>query len=221
MRLFLLGLFCAACLYGACHSPGTERWAIKISAPPGANLAKSKKTSLADLMKLPNPPGAKNKDPQFEKQRIPAFSNSLGVKEGDILTVTGYLYLVATEDNDCEYHIQISDQPRTAADKPAPTDECLIVEVARPEDFQDHELQKRAQAVRDFIKSRLLANKEPGPSGNVMQHTVSVQVTGELFYDNAHLKTDGTPELRGKRGMKSQTLWELHPVVDFQFAPKK
>ncbi len=219
VRLFLLGFLTAAFVHGACHSPGKERWAIKTSVPAAPNFAKTKKTTLADMMRLANPPGAKNKDPQFESARIPGFQNSMNVKEGDFLTVSGYLYLVATEDNDCEYHIQLSDQPRTTANKPADTDECLIVEVARPDAFQDPELQKRAQAARDFIKARLLANQEPGPSGNIMQHAVYVQVSGQLFYDNAHLKADGTPQPRGKRGMTSKTLWELHPVFDVKFAP--
>jgi len=125
---------------------------------------------------------------------------------------------VATENNDCEYHIQLTDQPRTTTDKPTASDLCVIVEVARPDSFQDPELRKQAQAVRDFIKTKLTANQEPGPSGNIMQHPVYVQVSGQLFYDDAHLKTDGTPEPRGKRDMKSNTLWELHPVFAFQFA---
>ena len=220
MRLLLLSLLTAAFLYGECHSPGKERWAIKTSVPANPNFAKTKKATLEEMMKLGNPPGARNKDPNFDSKRIPAFDNGLNVKEGDFVTVTGYLYLVATEDNDCEYHIQITDQPRTATDKPADGDQCLIVEVARPADFKEPELQKHAQATRDFIKTKLVANKEPGPSGNVMQHAVFVQVSGQLFYDNAHLKTDGTAQPRGKKGMTSKTLWELHPVFDMKFAPK-
>ncbi len=87
-----------------------------------------------------------------------------------------------------------------------------------PDSFQDPALQTRAQTVRDFIKTKLLAGQEPGSAGNVMQHPVAVQVTGQLFYDDAHLKSDGTPELRGKRDMKSHTLWELHPVIAIAFA---
>jgi hypothetical protein len=216
MRLLLLSLLSVSLLPAECHSPGQERWAIKTSVPDNPNFAQTMPATPADLMKLGNPPGAKPKDAAFEGHRIPAFPNNLKVKEGDFLTVRGFLYLVATEDNDCEYHIQISDQPRTLTDKPTGKELCLIVEVARPDAFKDPELQKRAQAVRDLIKTKLVANQEPGSAGNVMQHAVFVQVSGQLFFDNAHLKDDGTIELRGKRGMKSQTLWELHPVFDLK-----
>jgi len=218
MRWYLLSLLSAGLLHAECHAPGKERWPIKTSVVANPNYAKTKTVTLADIMKLGNPPGAKNNDPKYQSARIPEFQNSLGVKEGDFLTVRGYLYLVATENNDCEYHIQLTDQPRTTTDKPTASDLCVIVEVARPDSFQDPELRKQAQAVRDFIKTKLTANQEPGPSGNIMQHPVYVQVSGQLFYDDAHLKTDGTPEPRGKRDMKSNTLWELHPVFAFQFA---
>jgi len=218
MRWFLLSLLGAALLHGACQSPGKERWPIKTSVVPDADYSKTKTVTLADMVSLGNPPGARNNDPKYQSARIPQFANGLGVKEGDFLTVRGYLYLVATEDNDCEYHIQLTDQPRTTTDKPAAGDLCVIVEVARPDSFQDPELQKRAQAVRDLIKTKLTANTEPVSAGNIMRHAVFVQVTGQLFYDDAHLKSDGTPEPRGKRDMKSNTLWELHPVLDLQFA---
>jgi hypothetical protein len=221
MRLLFLSVLGAGLLSGECHSPGKERWLVKTSVPSNANFANTKHVKLADLMKLGNPPGVKHNDSRFQDQRIPAFQNGLNVKEGDFLTVRGFLYLVATEDNDCEYHIQISDQPRTTTDKPAGDEDCLIVEVARPDSFQDAEIQKRAQTVRDLIKTKLVANHEPGPSGNVMQHVVSVEVSGQLFFDDAHLKSDGTSELRGKRDMKSKTLWELHPIFDFKILPKQ
>jgi hypothetical protein len=222
MRIVCLALAFTYIVSGECHSPGAERWPIKTSIATSSNTATGKPVQLGDLMKLENPPGAKNNDPTYQSKRFPAFKNNLGVNEGEILTVTGYLYLVATEDNDCEYHIQLSNQPRSTTDKPQSSDECLIVEVARPDAFSDAALQQKAQAVRDYIKTKLLANAEPGPSGNVMQHAVYVQVRGQLFFDDAHLKKDGTPELRGKRNMKSATLWELHPIVDFKIiqAPK-
>ena len=47
-----------------------------------------------------------------------------------------------------------------------------------------------------------------------MQHPVHVQVTSQLFYDDAHV---GDPP-RGKKGCKAATLWELHPVTDLEFA---
>ena len=51
-----------------------------------------------------------------------------------------------------------------------------------------------------------------------MIHAVCVQVTGALFYDDAHVGKNA-PELRGKRGMSSKSLWELHPLTSFQIVP--
>src|SRR5262245_47219386 len=118
MRPLLLVLLIPFGADAVCHSPGKARWPIKSSVPDHANFSKSKNVALTDLVKLSFPPGAKHGDPQFQSDRIPSFPNSLIVKEGDFLSVKGFLFLVATEDNDCEYHIQLSDQPRTTSDPP-------------------------------------------------------------------------------------------------------
>jgi hypothetical protein len=52
-------------------------------------------------------------------------------------------------------------------------------------------------------------------SGNVMKHEVYVFVTGQLFYDDAHVGD----RPRGKKGMKAATLWEIHPIEAMSFAP--
>jgi hypothetical protein len=80
----------------------------------------------------------------------------------------------------------------------------------------DPALRAKAGAVRDFIRRRLLKGKEPSGSGSVMQHEVYVTVTGQLFFDDAHVGD----EPRGKKNMKAANLWELHPVVDISFATK-
>jgi hypothetical protein len=221
MRCLALGVLTYGCLLAAhlsadCQSPGKARWPIKISVPDSANLTGKPKT-LQGMIALGIPANVTASDSDFQKNRIPGSGGGHGTNEGDIVTIQGFLYLVATEDNDCEYHIQISNKPRTASDKPQADDQCVIVEVARPDAFSDPALRARAEAVREFVRSRLTAGKEPG-AGNVMAHATFVKVTGQLFFDDAHLKSDGTIELRGKKGMKSQTLWELHPVVDLQFA---
>jgi hypothetical protein len=169
-------------------------------------------------MDLGVPPGVTPNDSRFQSKRIPAFENASGLKEGDSVTLEGFLYLVATEANDCEYHIQIADNPRTAANPPLGSDLCVIVEVARPDTFSDPGLRQKAAAARAFVRTRLTQGNEPGAAGNVMSRATFVRVTGQLFFDDAHLKKDGTMDLRGKKGMKSNTLWELHPVFDIQFA---
>jgi hypothetical protein len=201
-----------------CNGPGTERWSIKVSLAPNPNVSSPKTVSLTDLLSLADPPGITHNDPRYDKSRIPAFTNSLNVKEGDILQTTGWLYLVATE-TDCDYHIQISTKPRTTTDKPTPDDDCLIIEAPKPDFIDDTDLKQRSSTIRDYIKTKMLQNNEPSPRGSVMIHPVCVRVSGQLFYDDAHVKANGGKELRGKKGMLSHTIWELHPLTDFKIVP--
>lgn len=199
-----------------CNGPGKIRWTIKTSLPAGTNASASgKKIDLGKLLALPAAPGVKDKDARFQDARIPAFSNDLQVKEGDLVTTIGWLYLVATEKDDCDYHIQISPQARTTTNPPLASDESIIVEAPRPDFISDSDLSAKVSQERDFIKSKLLRGKEPSSGGSVMQHAVCIKVTGQLFYDDAH----ETGQPRGKKHMQSKTLWELHPITALTFAP--
>jgi hypothetical protein len=214
---------CAATIsaQSTCNGPGKERWAIKTSLADGTDITHSKKIGLNDLLALVQPAGVTNNDPRYSDARIPTFSNSLNVKEGDIIRTTGWIYVVATE-SDCDYHIQISNQPRTlSTNPPTATDDCMIVEVPRPDFISDTTLNTAATNVRNYVKTKLTKGNEPSSTshGSVMIHAVCAQVTGQLFNDDAHLKHDGTAELRGKGGMHSKTLWELHSIVGFTIVP--
>lgn len=199
-----------------CHGPGTERWPIKVSVAAGADVSNPKTVNLDALLALEDVPGVRNNDSRFQATRIPAFTNSLNAKEGDILQTTGWLYLVATESDDCDYHIQISNQARTTTDKPTADDNCIVVEAPKPDFVDDADLKQTLSTLRDFIKTKILKGNEPSNTGSVMVHPVCVRVAGQLFYDDAHLKKNGESELRGKKGMSSKTLWELHPITNFQ-----
>ncbi len=190
--------------------PGIERWPIKTSLAEGADPAHAKSIAFADLIALGDVPGVKKDDPRYQDARIPAFSNSLNVKEGDIVTVRGWLHLIALE-TDGDYHIQISDSAASG-------DHCLIVEVPDPDPAftATADLRPTFASIRDFLKAKTLANQDPSPRGSVMAHPPYVEVTGQLFYDDSHV---GDPP-RGKKGMLAATLWEVHPVVALKFAPK-
>ncbi len=130
--------------------PGVERRPIKTSLPPGTNVEQGKSVPYADLVKLSDPLGVGKNDRRYQAARIPAFTNALGVKEGDILTTAGWLHLVAGE-TDGDYHIQISDSQDSQAS-------CLIVEVPNPDPafVAAADLRPHFQKVRDFIKAKLL-----------------------------------------------------------------
>jgi len=221
--ILFLCAFCASTssAQSTCNGPGKERWAIKTSLADGTDITHSKKIGLNDLLALAQPAGVTNNDPRYSDARIPTFSNPLNVKEGDIIRTIGWIYVVATE-TDCDYHIQISNQPRTlSTNPPVATDDCMIVEVPRPDFVSDGTLNTAATNVRNYVKTKLKKGNEPSSTshGSVMIHAVCAQVTGQLFNDDSHLKHDGTAELRGKGGMHSKTLWELHSIVGFTIVP--
>jgi hypothetical protein len=209
VRIFITVLLLAgAALAQKPTKPGVERWPVKTSVPESDD-GTAETVDLADLLALQDADGVAKNDKRYQDARIPASSGD-DYPEGQLISTTGYLHLVAGE-TDGDYHIQISASATSG-------DQCLIVEVPNPdpEYVATAELRPTFQAVRDFIKAKLLRNKEPSPTGSVMQHPVYVTVTGILFFDDSHV---GDPP-RGKKGMKAATLWELHPVTAMVFAPK-
>ena len=208
MRTFLFVTVLTAAS-GAAWSQGVERWPVKTSVPDGTNFSKAAQVALTDLLALPDAPGVGHDDAKYQSARIPAKAGDK-FSEGQLLTTTGWLHLVAGE-TDGDYHIQISDSDSTG-------DHCLIVEVPNPgpKFTASADLQPKFAAVRDLIKTKMLAGKDPSVGGSVLQHPVYVTVSGILFYDDSHV---GDPP-RGKKGMHAATLWELHPVTAITFAPK-
>lgn len=73
-----------------CTGPGTERWPIKVSVVEGAKIQNPKSVGLNTLLALEDPLSVKHNDLLFHDALIPAFSNFLNVKEGDILQTTGW-----------------------------------------------------------------------------------------------------------------------------------
>jgi hypothetical protein len=210
MKELLVALLAIGFLSAKEPHPGVDRWAIKTSVPEGAKLDHPNNMSLNDLLALKDAKGVTKNERSFQEARIPDPPPGAKVKEGDIISTTGWLHLVAGED-DGDYHIQIS----ASADS---GDHCLIVEVPNPdpEFVKTADLRPGFEAVRTFIKARLLKNKEPSSSGSVMEGKAFVRVTGQLFYDDSHVGD----QPRGKKGMKAATLWELHPVTAMEFAPR-
>jgi hypothetical protein len=189
-------------------APGVDRWAIKTSfvAHP-----EQQKISIEELLALPNP--VDREESKYDTARIPFTVGSRGLKEGMLVTTTAWLHLVALEDDsrnhrDGDYHVQI----RSSAEW---SDSCLVTEVPFPEFVRDSALAQKCEIVRRFIKDNLLRGREPGTRGNKLEHAVYVTITGQLFFDLPHVK--GNP--RGKRGMKSYTPWEIHPIIGISFAP--
>lgn len=207
-KLLLLTVFIYATALCQEVNPGVDRWKIKTSIVKGD----PKRVDIADLINLENPTVADTKP--FETTRMSDPISSNGLKEGDIVVTEGYLHLVALEDDsknhkDGDYHIQVTDNAGSG-------DNCLIVEIPYPDFISDSTLKANCSLARTFVREELLRGNEPSKTGSVMQHEVYVKITGQLFADLSHLKNNH----RGKKGMKSPTIWEIHPVYSIAFAPK-
>lgn len=204
-------LLCAATAHAdplPCVKHGVERWPVKTTLPSGATTTTM---TLDHALSLPRLTDVKKDDPRYQATRIA----DQPVKEDQQVTISGYLYLVAFESDDCDFHIQISPKPLTSA--PTKDDNSMIVEV--PAGEYATSISSEVEGVRQWVIDRLLAKTPPRMgSVHVMQHTVYVTVTGALFYDDAHVYLpDGTTG-RGKKGLASKTLWELHPLTKIAFA---
>ncbi len=194
-----------------CVNHGTERWSVKTTLPAGA---KHQTMTLADALKLQRLPDVKKNDQRYAKTRI----MDQPVREDKLTSISGWLYLVAFESDDCDFHIQISPQPLTSAKPPTKADNSMIVEV--PSGKYATGIASQVEGVRQWVIDKLLAQTPPRMNSvHVMRHPVYVTVTGALFYDDAHVYTADGGTGRGKKGLQSKTLWELHPVTAIAFAP--
>ena len=188
--------------------PGFARWPIKTSI---SMSIPEHDIELSALLALLDPPGARHSNPAHQSTLYPRGENALGLGEGDIVTIRGWLHLVGREP-DGDYHIQISASPTTG-------DHCLIVEVPLDDArfVASPDLRRAARLVRGFIRTQLLRGKQPSQNGSVMITPAFVEVTGQLFFDDPHVGMDP----RGKKNMKAASLWELHPVTAIRFAPTR
>ncbi len=212
ISLSLMAAVTASAASLPCLKAGTERWPVKTTL---AKDAGTKSMTLADALNLPKLNDVSKDDKRYDSTRIP----SQPVAEGTMVTLSGWLYLIGFESDDCDFHIQISLQPRTLTDKPTADDNCIIVEA--PSGQYATTITTQVEQTRQWVVDNLLAKVDPKiGSVHVMAHPVYVTVTGALFYDDAHeyLSNGGTG--RGKKGMESKTLWELHPLTKIAFAPK-
>ena len=198
-------------------APGKERWPIKTSLAATADPSNAVFLALPDFLALAAADGVLNNDKRYQSTLIPRTADAK-FNEGDIVKTRGYLRLVAGEP-DGDYHIQISETPNTM-------ENCLVVEIpnATEEFVKDAALVERLKPVREFVDTKLLKGRNTVGRTSIMQHPVYVEVTGQLFFDDAHVAQTAKGEFRGKSingtQLPSKTVWEIHPVIDMKFAPK-
>lgn len=167
---------------------------------------------LASLIALKNPPLTKQEKKAIEST---LWTGSAKVKdesgtqaelhEGDIITVTGFVYRVRCL-KDGDFHMEIGAGATRSS-------MCLIVEVPDPDEIQDAELRKLVSAARDA-----LAQMDPSVyQSKPKKKPIKATITGQLFLDAPHYrKTDpsgGRGTLLASKRHCASNLWEIHPVV--------
>ena len=144
------------------------------------------------------------------KWKAPAHISSPAVRESNspidprekqVFTVSGDLQRVIMEDNDCDFHLEIS------ASGTGPTADRVIVEVP-----QDPLFQSFRQAILQKLSQQGI--KFPAP---VMRKPIPITVTGFAFYDAFHFDTADPQRGHDHGSAFVGTLWELHPVWNVTF----
>ena len=190
---------------------GAHRWKIKTSAE-NLNKEQPKNIPLKQLLALPLFSSDYNFQ-DYENRFIP-IDIAPNLKEGDIISTTGYLHLVALEDGkkhkDGDFHIQLTLHSYWA-------DSCFVIEIPYEKFVEVKELKTLCEKNRKYIRDIILkTGREPAIPDTVIENGVYVKVEGQLFYDANHAKgrkPKASPDLIQ---MRSYTAWEIHPVTHIE-----
>lgn len=126
-------------------------------------------------------------------------------RESEVYTVEGDLWRVIVEDNDCDFHLEL-----TAQSKPS-TASRIIVELPHGDAFT---------TMREKILQELTANGYSVTVGKsiALDEPLRLTATGYAFYDSAHYSKKNPQKGHGHGTQFVGTLWELHPIWKVAFA---
>jgi hypothetical protein len=143
LGILLVGMHFTALPAHAAH----ERQPIKNSVLPG-KLAHPKTVGIADLVALD--PLPHQSMIAIDAQRIAESPPGSSLREGDVVRTTGWIFLVAHEPGDDDFHIQMTGDATDG-------DHCLIVEVPAP-DAGDvpAALAPKFKTIRDALRAKLI-----------------------------------------------------------------
>ena len=126
-------------------------------------------------------------------------------RETQVYSVEGDLWRVKVEDNDCDFHLELSvpGRPKTAS--------RIIVEIPQGQAFLEP---------REKILEALTANGYGVAVAKAvnLDEPLRVSVTGYAFYDSAHYSKKNPLKGHNHGTKYIGTLWELHPVWKIVFA---
>jgi len=191
-----------------CTAVGKDRWEVKTSAPLAA--ARPRSLAFADFAKWPAPA-----DPaSLRTARTRSAAAVGGLREGDLVSLTGWIRLLATSSDDCDFHIEVEAAAAGAGG-------AIIVEIPQPDAQHVAGAALRPQLVsaRRQLLAALKIKGAPSLRGNLIGKAY-MTATGALFFDAWHYPACAK---RGKQQAKlgaALTCWEIHPVISVAFAPR-
>jgi len=183
------------------RGPDAARAAVKTSLPADVDPNQPKTISFSDLASLPDPPGVTKNDPRYADARIPAFSNPLGVKEGDAVKIGAYLHRV-TYMGDGDYNLRFSNSPDSA-------DNYIVSEIPDDDDVP-RRIRPMVVAARKYLKGQILGGKEPAKAGTDLNPAPYVEITGGLYFSDSHV---GDPPAPDRQGLHRASSWQIHPGI--------
>ena len=189
-----------------CAPVGANRWTVKTTAPTPSIAPHA--FDARDFARLPAPPGVERKSiRQLDERYGTRIVGTL--REGDPVSVSGWVQFIKTSADDCDYHIQIT--PTRGG-----RNGTIIVEIPEPDarHVGDPALRTRLATARQALRQQLHLNGDPPRHGVVLTSPVYMEFTGALFFDaNDYPACD-----RRGHGTPAATCWEVHPVTSSRVA---
>lgn len=160
---------------------------------PNVQNASFQQTSVEDMLNWPNP-----------AHIVKSSESPIDDRENQAFTVTGDLWRVKVEDNDCDFHLEMT-SPGNDQDA-----DRVIVEIPQGPQFVQ---------IRESLINALNAASEGDLSQTKsinLNNSIRVQVGGFAFFDAFHFSRSNPKRGHGHGTAMVGTIWELHPIWQLQ-----
>lgn len=137
-----------------------------------------------------------------EKAAIHSDPDKALDREKQIVSVTGYAWIIKTSDDDCDIHIELSE----TEDK---TSKRIIAEIPNTEEYCDFH-----KSIMEDLVSKFHLHKKNEYHFDKKDNggkPVKMTVTGYLFWDSGH------PTNANHGSAMVGSVWELHPVFKLEW----
>ena len=162
---------------------------------------------LIDLLALENPTERADHAPRVPPPRGSPMPPTSDVQAGDLVRFTGWIQRVF-RDPDSAYRLLVSPTQEAGAPR-------LSAVVPPPDQASGPPgVHAQLQAVRTFIRQRLLQQREPSPRGAVMRRPIFVYLTGQVSVPDPSRRESS----QGHGPQDATARWAMRPVLDIQFA---